>query len=68
MSLMQASNGVVAPTIARVLRYCFSYNPKSHQYVFNILRVSATVIFVMIAAFIAYLVISGKKRTKRGIK
>jgi len=29
MSLMEASNGTVQPTIARVLRACFSYDPKA---------------------------------------
>jgi protein SCO1 len=62
MSLMEASEGAVQPTIARVLRACFSYDPKSHRFVFNILQVSATVIFALIGVFILYLVISGRKR------
>jgi protein SCO1 len=66
MSLMEASEGVVQPTIARVLRACFSYDPKSHRFVFNILQVSATVIFALIGAFILYLVISGRKRRAKG--
>ena len=66
MSLLEASNGIVSPTIARVVRYCFSFNPKSHQMVFNTLRVSATVIFLLVGAFAAYLLISGKKRRNAG--
>lgn len=66
LSLMQASKGVVQPTVARVLRACFSYDPKSHRFVFNILRVSATVIFTLIGIFVVYLVLSGKKRRSRG--
>ena len=58
--------GTARPAIARVLRACFSYDPKSHRYVFNILRVSATVIFSFIGIFIVYLVISGRKRRARG--
>lgn len=65
MSLMEASSGTVQPTIARVLRACFSYDPKSHRFVFNILQVSATVIFTLLAIFIMYLIVSGKKRTAR---
>jgi protein SCO1/2 len=65
MSLMEASEGAVQPTIARVLRACFSYDPKSHRFVFNILRVSATAIFALIGAFILYLVISGRQRRAR---
>ena len=66
MSLLEASDGTVRPTIARVLRACFSYEPKSHRYVFNVLRVSATVIFSLLGIFIAYLVISGRKRRTKG--
>jgi protein SCO1 len=65
MSLLEASNGTVQPTIARVLRACFSYDPKSHRFVFKILQVSATVIFTLLGIFIAYLVISGMKRKAR---
>lgn len=66
MSLMEASSGTIRPAIARALRACFSYEPKSHQYVFNILRVSATVIFSLLGIFIAYLIISGRKRRAKG--
>lgn len=66
MSLMEASTGTVSPTIARVLRFCFSYNPKSHQFVFNTLRVSAIVIFVLVGSFVIYLVLSGRKRRLKG--
>jgi protein SCO1 len=68
MSLMEASSGTVQPTIARVLRACFSYDPKSHRLVFNLMRVSATVILTLLAIFITYLVLSGRKRMARGNK
>lgn len=66
MSLMEASSGTIMPTIARVLRFCFSYNPKSHQFVFNTLRVSAIVIFTLVGIFVIYLIISGNKRRLKG--
>jgi protein SCO1/2 len=65
MSLMEASKGAIQPTIARVLRVCFSYDPKSHRFVFNILKVSATVIFTLLGVFIVYLIVSGHKRKMR---
>ncbi|MEK6796787.1 MAG: SCO family protein [Spirochaetota bacterium] len=66
MSLMEARTGTIQPTIARALRMCFSYDPKSHRYVFNLLRVSASVIIVFIGIFIAYLVISSRRRRNKG--
>lgn len=64
ISLLEASSGIVKPTIARVFRFCFSYNPKGRQFVFNVLQVSAIVIFIIIGGFVLYLVISSKKRIK----
>jgi protein SCO1/2 len=65
MSLMEASTGTIKPTISRVLRFCLSYDPKSHIYVFNILRISAIVISTLPIIFIAFLIVSGIKRQKR---
>jgi protein SCO1 len=68
MSLLQASSGVVRPTIYRMLRFCFSYDPKNNRFVFNLLRVSATVIFVFIGVFVLYLVVSGKRRHRKKVE
>ncbi len=66
ISLMEAARGSIQPSIARVLRFCFSYDPKSHAFVFNILRVSATMIFFLLGIFIAYLMVSTRKQRGRG--
>jgi len=66
LSLMEAAKGTVQPSIARVLRFCFSYDPKSRAFVFNILRVSATVIFSLLGIFIAYLIFSTRKKHGQG--
>lgn len=65
MSLMEAETGTIKPTLARALRICFTYDPKSHKYVFNILQVSATVTLTIIGVFMIYLVFFGKKRTQK---
>lgn len=65
LSLMEASSNTLQPTIARVMRACFSYDPKSHRFVFNILRVSATVILGLLGIFIVYLILGKKLRKKR---
>jgi protein SCO1 len=66
MSLMEANTGTIQPTIARFLRICFSYDPKSHTFVFNTLQVSAVVIAALAVIFILYLIISGKRRRTKG--
>jgi protein SCO1/2 len=62
MSLLEAAEGRIGPTIARVLRFCFSYDPQSRTFVFNTLRVSAIVVAAMAAGFGLYLVLSGRRR------
>jgi len=66
ISLMEASNGAVQPTIARVMRACFTIDPKSHRLVFRTLQVSATVILTLLVIFIACLVIASRSRRPRG--
>jgi protein SCO1 len=62
LSLVEASEGRVGATIKRVLGFCFSYDPQGKRYVFNILRVSAVVVLTTAAAFLTFLIFSGRKR------
>jgi protein SCO1 len=64
MSILEASAGLVRPTIAKLLRYCLSYNPASRQFGFNILRVSGIVISILVGGFVLYLVLSGTRRRR----
>jgi protein SCO1 len=66
MSLMEASSGTVEPTIARVLRACFSVDPKSHRLVFRTLQVGATVIITLLLVFIGYLFLASRSRRTKG--
>jgi protein SCO1 len=66
MSLLEASSGTVGPTIARVLRFCFSYDPQNHKMVFNILKIVAIVTLAVAAALVLYLVLAGRRRKTAG--
>jgi len=65
MGIMEATQGKVSPTTAKILRYCFSYDPEGRTYVFNIARVVATVMIISILFFILFLVFV--TRRKRGM-
>lgn len=65
LALIEAREGRVGETIRKVVGYCFSFDPKSKSYVFNLLRVSATVIILSCGGFFAFLVLTGKKGSKR---
>jgi protein SCO1/2 len=68
MSFLEASQGRIRPTIAKFLRFCFSYDPQSHKFAFNTLKVSAIFVFLIAGGFAAYLIVSGnrKRRTRGG--
>jgi protein SCO1/2 len=61
MALLEASEGRVGPTLSRVLRFCFSYDPKGRKYVFNTLKITGMVTLLFALAFILFLVLKGKR-------
>jgi len=61
MAIVEASQGRSGPTINKVLRYCFSYDPQEKSYVFNITKVTATIILFLVAIFFIYLLFSKRK-------
>lgn len=65
LALLEAKQGVSGLSIRKVMEYCFTYDPASKTYVFNLLRVSATVVIICAGALLAYLLLSGKKRPSR---
>jgi protein SCO1 len=64
LALVEAKNGVAGVSIRKLMEYCFTFDPTAKTYVFNLLRVSASVVIICTGAFLAYLFLSGKKRTQ----
>lgn len=62
LSLLEASEGKVGASIRTVVGYCFSFDPEGKTYVFNLMRVSATVVILCMGAFLLYLILTGRKR------
>lgn len=64
LALIEASHGRTGPTIAKFVQFCFSYDPKGHQLVFNMLRVTGAVTLLFALSFILFLIFKGKKPLK----
>jgi protein SCO1/2 len=64
VALVEASQGRIGPTIAKLVQFCFSYDPKANKLVFNILKVTGTVTLLFAVSFIAFLLLKGKKLHK----
>lgn len=61
MSVVEASKEVSGPTINKVLKFCFSYDPVGKRYVFNITKISGTLILSAALILFAFLVLKRKK-------
>jgi protein SCO1 len=61
LALIEARQGKVGTTIRKVVDYCFSFDPNSKSYEFNLLRVSATVVILCCGGFFTFLVLTGKR-------
>lgn len=62
MALFEASEGRIGTPIRKALEFCFSYDPEGRRYVFNLLRVSGTVILLTLGSFLLFLICSGRKK------
>lgn len=67
MAINEALAGKPGPTIAKVLAYCFSYDPEGRTYAFNFIKVISTVLLFFILIFVIYLIFVSKiRRRSRG--
>lgn len=61
MAIVESSKEVSGPTINKVLKFCFSYDPEGKKYVFNITKISGILILGSALIFLAFLVFKRKK-------
>lgn len=64
ITMVEAANGKIGPSINRLLAICYSYDDKGNQFVFNVTRVSAIVIFFIVFVVFVYLAFSRVKTKK----
>lgn len=62
LALLEAREGTVGASIRKVVAYCFTFDPAGKTYVFNLLRVSATVVILCTGAFMLFLIVAGRRR------
>ena len=62
MAVIEASEGKATPTIAKVLRFCYSYDTEGKRYAFNYLRIGFAITIGFVLLFVAVFVIRPKKK------
>jgi len=65
MGVHEATAGRVMPTTARLLQFCFSYDPEGRTYVFNLARVIAVVMVTSVVFFLIFLIYTTRARRGR---
>jgi protein SCO1/2 len=68
MAIVEASHGKSGPTINKMLKFCFSYDAKGKKYVFNITKVSGSLIILIAIGFFVTLVMKTKKSNKPSVE
>jgi protein SCO1/2 len=62
MAIIEASQGRSGPTLNRVLRYCYSYDPIGQTYVMNFTKVGGIIIMFFAGIFLLILLLKPKRK------
>jgi len=62
MAVVESSKGMSAPTINKIMQYCFSYDPVGEAYVLNVTKISGTLILFFALVFFLILIFKPKRK------
>lgn len=65
MAVTEAKEGTVVPTLVRVLKFCFSYDPEGQRYVFNATRIVGAGMLLFAFGWIGIITILGRKGPRK---
>ncbi len=68
MALLEAGSGKTNPTIAKVLKMCYSYDPSGDKYTLNVTRITGAVVLVGAGIFLSVLLFRKKKNKNEGVQ
>lgn len=61
MALIDANSGKTNPTVAKVLEFCYSYDPEGRGYTLNITRIFGTIMLLSLGIFLTVLLVKKRK-------
>jgi protein SCO1/2 len=65
MALLEAAEGRTGPTIAKVLSFCYAYDPESRTYAFQALRVGFVATLVLVGLFVLVFILLPRKKLEQ---
>jgi protein SCO1 len=63
MALIEGMEGREGPTVARLLRFCYRYDPEGRTYALQTTRIAGVVILVLAAVFVVVFIIRPKTKS-----
>ncbi len=67
MAVTEASEGKILPSVNRLMKMCFSFDPEGRKYVLNVTRVAGAFILLSLGIFIGFVTFKKKKITTKNI-
>ncbi len=64
MALIEAGEGRVGPTIAKLIKFCYTYDPEGRTFALNITRIIGVVTLLAVGIFILFLIVKPKKKSE----
>ena len=61
MAVIESQKGLSAPTISKIMQYCFSYDPIGKAYVLNVTKITGTIILFFAIIFFLVLIFKPKR-------
>jgi len=68
MALLEAGSGKTNPTITKVLRMCYSYDPSGDKYTLNVTRISGAITLLGVGIFLGIMLLKKKKSRMKEFK
>lgn len=67
MAIIESQKGMSAPTISKIMQYCFSYDPIGKAYVLNVTKITGTLILFIALLFFLVLIFKPKRKINKPI-
>ena len=66
MALVEAGDGRVGPTIAKILKFCYAYDPEARTYALNLTRIGGIVTLLVVAVLVYVFIIRPRRKSPEG--
>jgi len=67
LAVIEASEGKSAPTIIKVLKFCYAYDRKTEHYSLDVTRITASLTIIIAVSLLLYLLISGRRKKAKSV-